>query len=116
SYTYWIKDGSPSLIVEAFAPSKPLEAFGKLYDPTLRMAFVMSNLHGRMSLTYVGSYWKLPEKSLQEAGTMIEKHKSAITRNHACSYKVADEDFSAVAEQLNQLLPSLYEEMLQQSV
>lgn len=112
NYSYWLKDKDSHFIIEAFAQSKPLIVNNNAYDPTMRIAFVMSNLKGKMQISYLGSYWKLPAKHLNEPGDFTEKHKSATTSHPWSSVLVADEDYFIVCQQLNELLPILYAKML----
>jgi hypothetical protein len=111
-YSYWLKDHSSHFIVEAFAQSKPLIVKNKTYDATMRVAFLMSNIAGKMRFTYLGAYWKLPAKDLSQPASFTEKHKSATTSDPGSSVSVADEDFITVCSNLNQLLPELYRKML----
>ena len=112
AYRYWEKDYSTNIMIEAFMPSKIVMAENKPFDPTMRVVFILSNLQGIMNIQYLGCYWKLPVKSLTDAGTFMELHKSSISSARSSSTFVDDADYEKVREQLNALLPVLYEKML----
>ncbi len=112
AYRYWEKDKSASIMVEAFASSKTIMSQGKPFDATLRAVFIISNLNGTIGIQHLGAYWKLPIKSLTETGSFMEKHKSSISSSRVSSAPVDVSDYKIVCEQLNLLLPVLYEEML----
>ena len=114
AYSYWAKNQGADVMVEAFALSKSVVVDEKAYDPTMRVVFVLVNDHGKMDITFLGSYWKLPVKSLDEPGTFTEKHKSCVKPGKKCSAVVEDADYAVVQALLCQLLPPLYEKMLKQ--
>ena len=68
--------------MQAYAPSKKIIVRGKSYDPTMRVFFFSSHNAGIASVIPIGAYWKIPAKSLDEVGTLTEKH---IT--HPAEYK-----------------------------
>jgi hypothetical protein len=112
AFRYWQHDKSKTIIVEAFAASKPITVENKQYDATLRAVFVLSNLQGNMCIQHLGAYWKLPVKSLFDHGSFIEKHKSSVSSSRLSSARVDQADYEVVCAQLNLLLPALYEKML----
>jgi hypothetical protein len=112
SYAYWARDNNSHFIIEAFAQSKTLVVDGATYDPTMRAAFVISNLHGHMQITHLGSYWKLPAQPLDAVGDFTEQHKSATTSHPGSSIPVDTNDYATVCRRLNNLLPVLYAKML----
>ncbi len=112
AYAYWLHDASTSIIIEAFKPSKPIVVDHKPYDATMRAVFIMSNLNGLMKIQHLGAYWKLPIKSLLENGTFMDLHKSAISNRKNAAAIVDEHDYKKVREQLDILLPVLYEKML----
>ncbi|MBM3893799.1 hypothetical protein FJ365_05365 [Candidatus Dependentiae bacterium] len=112
AYAYWLHDASASVIIEAFKPSKTIVVEDRPYDATMRAVFIMSNLNGIMKIQHLGAYWKLPLKSLLEDGTFMELHKSAISHRSNASAMVDEYDYKKVREQLDILLPLLYQKML----
>ncbi len=109
---YWKNDTNRLFLVESFERSKYLTIKNKHYDPTLRVIFVIDNYFGPIQINYLGSYWKLPMYALEDEGTLTEKHKSKISLGNACSVQVSDEDFEAVTQHLDVVLPIIYEKML----
>lgn len=112
SYYYWKKDFKEFFIVEAYAPSKAIYLDDKPYDPTMRVMFCMHNYQGLMSINFFDAYWKLPRKSLEEEGSLTEKHKSQIKPNHIGSLPVSYQDFEMVKALLCKALPEFYLKML----
>jgi hypothetical protein len=125
SYTYWKsgkkniqKEEAGSFIIEEFVPSKTIEVDGKLYDPTMRVAFTILHDSGLIKIDFLGAYWNLAVKSLEEKGTLNEKHKTdatSVEKIHGRPFcaEVSLEDFEVVREQLIGLLPGLYVNILQ---
>lgn len=116
AYAYWQKDTSRTIMIEAFMASKAIVVDHEPYDATMRAVFIMSNLNGVMRIQHLGAYWKLPQKSLVEDGTFMEQHKSAISHRKNASAMVDEPDYKKVREQLDLLLPVLYEKMLNRSI
>lgn len=113
TYNHWAKDKNKKFIVEEYEASKLIHVDGLTYDPTMRIVFCLHYNQGKIGLNYLGGYWKLPPKGLEEEGTLIEKSKSKINPNRAItSAQISDEDRQHVEEILNQLLPHLYQKML----
>lgn len=110
---YWKKDKRRFFIIEAYEPSQSLDVGGKAYDPTMRVALGMHYDQGQIGISYLGAYWKLPKKSLQERGTHDEKRKSHIAAGkNNCSANVTDADFAKVQTILNDMLPKVYKKMV----
>lgn len=112
SYRYWSKDRNKRFIVESYEPSKIITVAGKEYDATMRVVFALHHDTQKMYVTFLGSYWKLPLKSLNEHGTLNDRSKSAISKNRASSAVVAEEDAQKVYQILSKVLPKVYENML----
>lgn len=115
SYYHWKRDEKEFFIVEEYAPSKTLYVNGKPYDPTMRVIFSMHNKAGNIVINFFDAYWKLPIKSLDQEGTLTEKHKSRIGSNLTCSMLVDYTDFEMVKALLSKALPKLYLKMLESS-
>jgi len=112
SYTYWKNDRNPLFLVEEFVGSKPLVVEEKVYDPTMRVIFVLYNDNGLAQVQFLGAYWKLPAKSLDQKGTLTELYKSKISGGKICSVKVSPEDYSMVTTLLEPMLCTAYIKML----
>jgi hypothetical protein len=112
AYSYWLRDKNSSFLVEEFVHSKSVFIDDKPYDATMRVAFVLSNIKGVVSVAYLGSYWKLPTHSLGDKGTLNDLHKSHVESNTQSSLMVDNQDYATVQSILNQMLPQLYVGML----
>ena len=75
-YSYWQGDQENYFMIEEYIPSKPIEVSGKPYDPTARMVFVVTNNAGKITFTFLRSFWKIPSTSLNEGATLTEQHVS----------------------------------------
>jgi len=111
SYNYWAKDKNREFLVESFEPSKPIVLDGQRYDAKIRVAFVLSCWNGKLHLKFLGSYWKTAEKSIDQAGTLIEKHKSKVGKGGKKA-PLSCQDAKHVYEMLSYVLPKLYIKMM----
>ena len=104
-----------AFLIEEYAPSKPVTLGGKQFDATLRMVFVLDydQVANEINLTFLGDYWKLPEKALDEEGTLTERHKSKIVTNRESSIEVDPQDRLVVMNILGGALPKLYLKMIE---
>lgn len=107
----WRATDSKLFLVEEYCQSKILEVENKKYDPTMRVAFVITVDQGKTKFVPLSCYWKLPKKPLGE-GTLREQTLSHIEKNTVCSAKVDLTDQDAVYEQLNRCLPQIFLNML----
>ncbi|MFI0434654.1 MAG: hypothetical protein ACH350_02860 [Parachlamydiaceae bacterium] len=125
AYAYWQKNQQETFIVEKFYPSDPLVIpkigvktppirDGKeewvTYDPTLRIAFILLYDKGEIECTFLGGYWRLPRKSMEEGGTLHE-----LKKEHQSIYYASRADqhiLLGVFEQLKEKIPLLYKAML----
>ncbi|MCE5293822.1 MAG: hypothetical protein LLF94_04320 [Chlamydiales bacterium] len=115
SYNHWTRDTFDSFIVEKFYPSDPI-AFptldNKVYDPTMRAAFVMKYDNGKIEVDFLGGYWMAPSKALDEEGTLNERKKAYCkTPNFT---HATEEEQEAIRKQIEPALKILYRQMLQQ--
>jgi len=113
SYTHWIKDSNTIFLVEEFVLSKTITVDKKLYDPTMRVIFVMYNDNKQAQIKFLGSYWKLPAKSLDEHATLTEQYKSKIVSNRTSSAPVNNQDYEHVQQILEPVLCAAYIKMLE---
>jgi len=115
SYRYWAYDRSWSFIVEAYAPSNPTPVAhldDRLFDPTMRVVYVLAHTDGQIHLHFLGSYWKLPEMSLDQEGALNDLHKSCGKLPY---FSEVDVDVDAeVQRQVGECFYFLYEAMLQE--
>lgn len=79
SFNYWARDKDDSFLVEEFIISDPVivsKLGNKLYDGTMRVVLLMAYNEGNIEMTWVEGHWKLPKKSIEEYGTLVDKHRS----------------------------------------
>jgi len=112
SYSYWAKYKRDEFLVESFERSKHVVVDGKKYDGTMRVVFSLASNNGQIELQFLGSYWKLPKKSIDDFGSLTEKHKSKIGDGKGMA-KVDECDARHVQNLLADLLPKLYVRMIE---
>lgn len=112
SFNQWAQDRNNTFLIEEYVASQPLKIDTKLFDPTLRMIFVLHYDQQKIGMHFLGSYWKLPELALDEKGSFTKKHKSKIIPYKQSSEKVSLEDEKEVQTILRSIMPILYEHML----
>ena len=113
SFSQWAHDRNNTFLVEEFIESQPLSVNNNLYDPTLRMIFMLHHDQGKSDMHFLGSYWKLPELALNEHGSLTKKHKSKINPKKQSSEKVSVHDEEKVQTILRSMMPTLYDYMLE---
>jgi len=114
SYHYWSIDRSDSFLVEEFIESDPIEVphlDSQIYQPTMRVAFLMVYNNRQITTHFLGYYWLLPYYPLCKDVSLTEKHKAYCIVPYFC--EVDPETQAEVEEQLKIALPLLYREMLQ---
>lgn len=112
SYSQWAQDKNSTFLIEEFVESEPLKVDDKTFDPTLRMIFALTHNKGISNIEFLGSYWKLPALSLEEKGSLTQKHKSKIIPNKQSSEKVSTDHELSVQSTLRSIMPRLYRCML----
>jgi len=113
AYNYWLNHTRNVFLVESFEESKPILINNKKYDATMRIIFILDHNNNKINFEIVSSYWKLPIKSLDQAGTLLEKHKSKIKEGQICSAKVSEIDIKNIEIILKPTLIKLYKKMLE---
>jgi len=114
SYRYWYRDVRHVFTVEEFIPSDPIVAphlGGSTYDPTMRVGYVAYYHENAIHIELLGSYWKLPSKSLEQTGSLTEKHKS--DGGFPYVMKVSEEEMEMIRPELINALTLLYQQMLE---
>lgn len=113
AYKYWAHDKNDIFLVEAYAPSKIIQAQGKSFDATLRIAFCMHYIDGKPSVTILDGFWKFPAKSLDDKGSLIDKHISNVyVGSGVRSAKVDPADMGHIREIMPPLLKKVYMNIL----
>jgi len=112
SYSYWTKDGNSVFLVESFEPAKPIILQRKAYDSKVRVIFALSCYNGKINVNFFGAYHKAAFKSLDEIGSLTEKHKSKICQKTRAA-KVDFQDAKNIQELLGFVLPKMYVKMME---
>lgn len=113
AYKYWAHDKNDIFLVEAYAPSKIIQAQGKSFDATLRIAFCMHYIDGKPSVTILDGFWKFPAKSLDDEGSLIDKHISNVYIGSGVrSAKVDPADMAHIKKIMPPLLKKIYMNIL----
>ncbi|MBS0615749.1 MAG: hypothetical protein JSR58_04270 [Verrucomicrobia bacterium] len=116
AYNYWVEDKHDSFLVEEFVTSDLIVAphlDNKLYQPTMRVAFVLYHNKGVFDVHTLGVYWKLPAFSVQEPATFMEQHKDLC--EPPFYLPVDPEVWNQVYPQLQKALPLLHQQMMKSS-
>lgn len=114
--TYWRSMHDKNFVVCAYMPSKTLVVNDKMYDPTMRIVFMLHRDAGLARVNLLGGFWKIPVKSLDESVPLTEKH---VTIAHAgdqyTGIIVAQKDMQQLKKTFEPALLRAYEVMLQQA-
>lgn len=113
SYNYWKKDPYDSFIVEKFYSSDLIEVpelGNKVYDPTIRSAFILSHSNDKIDIKILGSYGLLPNCSIDEDCSLNDRFKAYC--KPPLFFKLNDTIQKQVEEQLTKLMPLFYQEMI----
>ncbi len=113
AYASWKNDFFDSFIVEEFVTSDSIaipHLNYKIYQPTMRVAFLLVYNKGCHYVHFLGGYWKTPSVSLDEEGSFMEKHKDICKPPYYCS--VESDTMQAVEKELFIALPLLHARML----
>lgn len=114
AYNWWAKDKHENFIIEEFIESDPVYAphlSDDLYDGTMRVPVMLTYNEGSIDIHTLYMWWKLPPKSLNEEGSLNEKHKS-FSRAPNSYVLVEPEVMEKVENQLKEALPILYQYLL----
>jgi hypothetical protein len=114
TYGYWLRDRNKHFLIEEYAPSKLITVETKKYDATMRVIYVLFCDKGKIGITFLGAYWKLPAKSISESGLLTEKYKSCIKPDKIGAAIVDGKDYEKVTGILRKVLPMAYIKMLQE--
>ncbi len=114
SYNHWFHDQERVFIVEKFASSDPISVphlGGKLYEPTIRVAFILYYTNQTIHLEFCGAFYRLPKLSITEPGTLNEKYKDCSDKSYFA--EIDPEVREKVQNELRVALPLLYDQMLE---
>lgn len=113
SVRYWYNNNSDSFIVEEFVSSDPVyveHLGGKLFEPTIRVAFMLIYNKNSIHVEFCGGFLRLPPLALDETGTLNQKYKDFA--NIPYIDKIDPEVYEKIKGELRIALPLLYEQML----
>ncbi len=110
SYQYWTKDPFDSFIVEEFFESDYVAIGQQIYQPTIRMVFVLTYDNQEIHLEPLGGYCQLPSHPVNGKGSLNQRHKARCKVPHYA--KVSPEVNEKVLDELKVALPLLYRQML----
>ena len=114
AYTIWKNDSFDSFIVEEFVTSDPIvipHLENKIYQPTMRVAFLLVYNKHSHHVHFLGGYWKTPLLSLDEEGDFMQKNKDICKPPYYCA--VDAKTMQLVQKELCIALPLLHKKMLQ---
>lgn len=114
AYTAWKKDSFDSFIVEEFVASDPIvipHLENKVYQPTMRVAFLLVYDKQCHHVHFLGGYWKTPLLSIDEENDFMNKNKDICKPPYY--YAVDAKTMQAVQAQLSVALPLLHSKMMQ---
>jgi len=113
AYEFWLTTKEDCFLVEEFIDAQPVSVphlDGKLYAPTIRLAFLMIYNKKEIEIVCLGGYYKFPEKSLSEEGSLNERYKTCCEPPY---YSKGDPETMKLAEeQIKNVLFCLYQKFL----
>lgn len=112
AYNHWNRDAHDSFLVEKYYPSDLIQVDEKEYEPTMRAAFVMIYNKNRIDVRFVGGYWMMPIKSVDQEGTLNELKKAYCKPPYFVP--ASAEELQEIGRQIEEALPFMYEKMLKQ--
>lgn len=113
AYVAWKKDTFNTFLVEEFVASDVItlpHLQNKAYQPTMRVAFLLTYDKGRHDVHFLGEYWKTPEVSVDDEGDFMEKNKDICEPPFYLA--VDPKTIQIVQEQLRTSLPLLHAKMI----
>ncbi len=84
-YSYWYYDKSDTFLVEEFVSSDPIpvpEFDNRLFNCTMRVVFALIYHEKALQLHFLGEYWIVPNKSVDQKGTLNDKNKASMEHPH----------------------------------
>ena len=81
-----------------------------MYQPTMRVAFLLIYNNQCHNVHFLGGYWKTPALSLCEEGDFMQKNKDICKSPYYCA--VDEKTMQSVQNELRIALPILHKRML----
>ena len=110
SYSYWHKENGSDFIVEEFISSDPVNLDEELFDPTYRFIVILHYDRGQTHMEIIDGYAKLPQKGINEKGSLNMRYKSCGKVPYFSSIK--NSDYPVIVDQLENCLHLFYSEMM----
>lgn len=114
SHQFWRQKKPDTFLVEEFIHSDPISVphlGGLQYCPTMRLAFLLIYHQQQMRVEFLGGYYSLPGKALDETGTLNERYKSICKLPYYTEIPLSE--MKLAEDQLREALLVLYQKMLQ---
>jgi hypothetical protein len=114
AYSYWARDQFDTFLVEEFVTSDLISLphlKNKIFQPTMRIVFVLVHTQGTYHVHFLGSYWKTPPLALDEDGPFMNKHKDFCEPPYYAAVEPAI--LERVQDQLRATMPILHQKMLE---
>lgn len=87
-YSHWYWDKADSFLVEEYVPSDPIQVANfqnRFFNCTMRVVFALIYHEKEVQLHYLGEYWIVPDKSIDDKGSLNEKNKASMVHPHICA-------------------------------
>lgn len=113
AYIYWRQNKAADFLVEEFIEVEPIPVphlKGRLYSPTLRLAYLLFYNNGQIETDCLGGYYTLPKIPVNEEGTLNERFKSYIALPHFAKADPAIIEDASL--QMNEVLKIVYQKLL----
>ncbi len=114
SYNYWYHTKDSEFIVEQFFSSDLVRVphlENKLFQPTMRVSFLFAYSEQEIAVHFLGAYWLLPKVSIEDVGSLNDKHKGYCVLPH---YAAVDPELEErVAAEIEDPFKLLYQKMLE---
>lgn len=117
---FWKQCPNIPFLLQVCTPSKPLPiSEDKMYRPTGRLVFLLSNKPQDSSLPYIfmGAYWKLPEMPIDNAAAFSTKNTVSCINSQIrpstvpISAEINGSDLTRILEQFDRYFPAIYQKI-----
>lgn len=113
AYSAWQNDTFDTFIVEEFVASDLIRLphmENKTYQPTMRVAFLLTYNKKEHGVHFLGEYWKTPEVSIDDEGDFMAKNKDICEPPYYLA--VDPKTIQTVHDALRTSLPLLHAKMM----
>lgn len=118
SIGYWRTTQDTHFLVSEYVPSQIIAHEGKCYDPTMRIAFLMTHECGKITVNVFGGYWKIPPASLDnEQASLTDRHITDPERMENNGLLLIEEhDLKTMKNVVAPILGQMYVTLLKKSI